>query len=270
MKVHHLNCGSMCPWASRVFPSIFPKEVACHCLLIETDAGLILVDTGLGSLDFDSTNRLGPMSHLLGISGDRNEAAINQIKKLGFSPNDVRHIIPTHLDLDHAGGIIDFPNAQIHTLAREHRAAMSRKSYKDRERYRSCHWSADTKWLIHDENYGEPWFGFNAVREIAGVPPEVLIIPLFGHTQGHFGVAVQVGSRWLLHAGDSYYDHRELTLAEQPLVGWRLFQAVVHDDHMQAMRNQRRLRELSHQNNDVDVFCAHDPTEFRRLNELAR
>ena len=41
MKVHHLNCGTMNPPAT--------ASVVCHLLLVETDSGLVLVDTGFGS-----------------------------------------------------------------------------------------------------------------------------------------------------------------------------------------------------------------------------
>ena len=40
MKVHHLNCGSMTPPAS--------PPLVCHVLLVETDGGLVLVDSGFG------------------------------------------------------------------------------------------------------------------------------------------------------------------------------------------------------------------------------
>ncbi len=255
----------MCPLGGRLFPSILPQEAGCHVLLSETTNGLVLVDTGLGTRDFDEPRRLGVMHHLLGIKGSREEAAINQIRKLGFSPKDVTHIVPTHLDLDHAGGIVDFPHAKVHTLKREHDAAMRRSSPINKQRYRPCHWTKDTNWVIQNENYGEDWFGFKAVRDIPDLPPEILLIPLFGHTEGHFGVAVQSESKWLLHAGDSYYDHRELGQAEKPILGWRLFQAVVHHDHKQAMLNQKRLRELAAQHSSqVQIFCAHDPVEWRR------
>ena len=110
----------MCPWAGRMFPTLFPAEIVCHCLLIETNNGLLLVDTGLGLLDLKNPGRLGATSRLLGVSNDCSEAAVNQIIRLGFSPSDVRHIIPTHLDLDHAGGIVDFPHAVVHTLSLEY------------------------------------------------------------------------------------------------------------------------------------------------------
>ena len=51
------------------------------------------------------------------------ETAAHQIAALGYSLDEVRHIVLTHLDLDHAGGMADFPRAQVHVLAAEHNAA---------------------------------------------------------------------------------------------------------------------------------------------------
>lgn len=49
MRVHHLNCGCMCPLGGALFDGYSRRltaSVVCHCLLIETDTnGLILVDT---------------------------------------------------------------------------------------------------------------------------------------------------------------------------------------------------------------------------------
>ena len=56
MRIHHLNCGTCCPVGGRMFDgcsdSAFGRLV-CHCLLIETDEGLVLVDTGFGMKDVD-------------------------------------------------------------------------------------------------------------------------------------------------------------------------------------------------------------------------
>ena len=38
MKVHHLNCGTM--------HNLRVTRCVCHVLLVETDNGLVLVDTG--------------------------------------------------------------------------------------------------------------------------------------------------------------------------------------------------------------------------------
>jgi glyoxylase-like metal-dependent hydrolase (beta-lactamase superfamily II) len=45
MAIHFLNCGSMRPY----FP---PVTSGITCLLVETDRGPLLVDTGLGTGDF--------------------------------------------------------------------------------------------------------------------------------------------------------------------------------------------------------------------------
>jgi glyoxylase-like metal-dependent hydrolase (beta-lactamase superfamily II) len=44
---------------------------------------------------------------------------LEQVKQLGFSPRDVRHIVLTHLDSDHAGGLENFPEAHVHVLEAE-------------------------------------------------------------------------------------------------------------------------------------------------------
>lgn len=257
----------MCP-AKRRFQSLVPAELGCHCLLIESESGLILVDTGVGVQDFNDQKRLGIMSFFLGLNPNPQQAAIEQIKQLGFSASDVRNIIPTHLDLDHAGGVVDFPGATIHTLEPEYKAAMEKKTFLNSQRYRHCHWSKDTKWSVHSESYGEDWFGFKAVRQIPGLPPEILLIPLFGHTEGHFGVAVQTSSGWILHAGDAYYDSNELTEDQKPSPALRLFQRIVHTDYELAMMNQKRVGELSRRHSkEVTVICAHDAGEFARMSK---
>lgn len=114
MRIHHLNCGTDCPWGGRLFDGksrTLIGHLVCHCLLIETEAhGLVLIDTGYGSKDVDHPHA-GPrpritrtMRALLNIRLRESETAVRQIEALGFAARDVRHIVLTHLDFDHAGG----------------------------------------------------------------------------------------------------------------------------------------------------------------------
>ena len=100
-------------------------KLVCHCLLIETDkAGLVLVDTGFGTRDVARHGRIAPFFRFLNQPQFRSEeTAVAQIRALGHDPADVRHIVVTHLDFDHAGGIEDFPNARVHLLSREKEVA---------------------------------------------------------------------------------------------------------------------------------------------------
>jgi glyoxylase-like metal-dependent hydrolase (beta-lactamase superfamily II) len=47
---------------------------------------------------------------------------------------------------------------------------------------------------LYDEG-GEDWFGFAGVRALGDANPDILIIPLQGHTPGHCGVAVRQGEQ---------------------------------------------------------------------------
>ena len=54
---------------------------------------------------------------------------MRQIQRLGFDPRDVRDIVLTHLDFDHAGGLCDFPEARVHLLGAELAGARKRTSF---------------------------------------------------------------------------------------------------------------------------------------------
>ena len=264
LKVHHLNCGSMCPLGSHLFPRFFPQEIVCHCLLIEVGQRLVLVDTGLGVQDLQNLKKLGPLTYLLNPVPDLSLTAFEQVKSLGFSPTDVTDLIPTHLDLDHAGGLRDFPHARVHIAKDELRAAQARIRFNDKNRYRPHQWSSATRWQEYDPTQGEMWNGFDCVRSLPGLPPEILLVRLPGHTPGHFGVAVKTNDRWLLHGGDAYYDHKELESREQPPLGLRIFQRIVHTDFQKALSTQRKLRALK-KDPSLEVFCSHDAVELQNL-----
>ena len=271
MRVHHLNCGCMCPLGGRLMtPEGDGKRgrLVCHCLLIETNAGLVLVDTGFGSEDVRHPYpRLSHMFvHMNGIVRDPDCTALAEIKRLGFRPEDVRHIVLTHLDFDHAGGLSDFPNATVHLTAEEVEVAERRPGAVGRARYRPWQWTNRERWKGYRVQ-GDRWFGFRAVRQLDGLPPEILLVPLRGHTLGHAGVAVQSEGRWLFNAGDSYFFRGEANRPDRKCTpGLEAYQTLMEQDRGARLANQRRVRELSLEHSDeVTVFCSHDIAEFRRL-----
>lgn len=248
----------MCPLGGRLPAFFLPPSLICNCLLIETASGLVLVDTGVGAADLRDPKRLGPMSHLLGLRGGLDDTAARQIERLGFSPGDVRHILTTHLDLDHAGGLPEFPGATVHVLARERDAALWPTGLMEHERYRACHFRHHPKWETYDPDEGETWNGFHRVRELRGLPPEILLVSLPGHSPGHAGIAVRTGAGWLLHAGDAFYERGQMSPKRAVTPGMRLFQWAVHSDRRAARRTVERLRELSLGDPAIQVLCAHD------------
>ena len=273
MRIHHLNCGTDCPFGGAFFDGRskgLTGRLVCHCLLIETEAGLVLVDTGYGLRDVDHPHRqpdpriTRTMRSLLNIKLREEETAIRQIERLGFSPADVRHILLTHLDFDHAGGLEDFPHATIHLMDAEFSAATDpRKGFVPRNRYRPAQYNEVEHWRRYSGN-GESWFGFPAVRALEGLPPEILFVSLPGHTWGHAGIAIQTGDGWFLHAGDAYFYRGEVGSPDYSCPpGLRGYQRLREVDRAARLRNQERIRELSlAHGDDIRIFCAHDPVEF--------
>jgi glyoxylase-like metal-dependent hydrolase (beta-lactamase superfamily II) len=278
MRIHHLNCISACPLGGLLLDGLsltsLRAKLVSHCMLIETSDSLVLVDTGYGLRDVAAANtRLHPWFIAL-MKPDFRESmtAVRQIEQLGFSARDVRHIVLTHLDFDHAGGLDDFPEARVHMLRAERDAALAQRSQLDRMRYRPAQWSSQVRWHVYDGLGGEAWFGFDSVRNLSGVPPEILLVPLAGHTLGHAGVAVQLGNgRWLLQAGDAYFYHAEMALGRPHCTpGLRAYQTLMEKDRGARLENQRRLRQLRHDHgSQVTITCAHDVRDFERLSGRA-
>jgi glyoxylase-like metal-dependent hydrolase (beta-lactamase superfamily II) len=167
--------------------------------------------------------------------------------------------VQTHLDLDHVGGLADFPWATVHVHAAELEDAIERPTMRARMRYRSVLWKHEPSWRPFAPA-GESWHGFETVRALEGLPEQLVAVPLPGHTRGHCGVAIESEDGWQLAAGDAYFDPREVH-APRPrcTASLRLFQLLVTADRDQRDHNQQRLRELVASRPDVQVFNAHAP-----------
>ena len=148
--VRHLNCGSM--HAPPYDPAI------SHCLLIEDRSGLTLVDTGVGLFDIRRpTERLGQqLIDIVGFKLDESETAVRQIERLGYRASDVKHVVLTHADPDHTGGLADFAHARVH-ISEEERAAVIRGHW----RYLPTHFEHGPEWVTYPPS-DRQWFGLEA------------------------------------------------------------------------------------------------------------
>lgn len=280
MKIHHMDCGTMRPFGGGLLSgSGHPFKTAglvAHCLLVETPAdGLVLVDTGLGTACVERPAATLGRAFMLATRPllDPEQTALSQVRALGHDPRDVRHIILTHLDLDHAGGLPDFPEATVHVHEPEFRAAMSPPTFAERHRYKACHWAHGAQWATYPtpgpaagSGSGDRWFGFDAVRPLRGLPDDILLVPLSGHTRGHVGIAIRADDRWLLHAGDAYFFRGEVDPVRPHCTpGLRVFQNIVQTEGRARHASQERLRGLAAEHGgEVDIISAHDPVELLR------
>jgi glyoxylase-like metal-dependent hydrolase (beta-lactamase superfamily II) len=232
----------------------------CHVLLCETENGLVLVDTGFGLKDCAVPSRIGPARFLLGPKLDPDETAARQVERLGFRTADVRHIVTTHFDIDHIGGLADFPEAQIHVTAAEVAGAMTSPNRRERFRFQPGQWAHGPRIVQHDPD-GEAWRGFAAARELDAIAPGIVLVSLPGHTRGHACVAVDAGHRWVLHCGDAFYYRGTIDGHTHVPVTVKLSESMIAADRARVRDNHARLTELyARHGPDLLIVSAHDPT----------
>ena len=265
MRIHHLNCGSLCPLSHPVLNKFAPKldvlNLVCHCLLIEGDDGLTLVDTGLGVEDVRKHERLKTnfaFNQFAKPKLDILETAFMQIIHRGFNPRDVRNIIVSHFDADHIGGIADFPEATIHVMKKEWYAAQ-RPEPIWRKRYHEILWKENKKIETYSPQ-GDLWHGLSRVQNLKGIDPSIHLVSLPGHTQGHAGVLIEDK---LFFVGDSFLQETQLD-GHTPLP-IKIYNSAIHDDPKTAEKTLQTLRDLHHESPELEIFCSHDQKQFNRF-----
>jgi len=260
--IQHLGGISMCPRLSSVVNE--RGTLVTHVLVIETKSdGLVVVDTGFGTEAVANPTLLPSIFRFVTRPRlARADTVLGQLESRGFSADDVRHVVVTHLDVDHAGGLRDFPNAVVHLHARELEAAQRRATFIDRHRYLPYQF-ADVEFAAYDDA-GDDWFGFESVGSLRGIDSDIALVPLFGHSAGHTGVAVRDGDGWLLHAGDAYFHHSEIA-SGRGTRALNAFQKIAQVDGATRITNRQRLQALAKEHGaEIEIFCAHDPIELER------
>lgn len=248
VRIRHLNCGTL-----HAPPN--PKA-SCHCLLLETAAGLALVDAGIGLADVrDPLGRIGqPIIEAAGFQFHEAQTALRQIEQLGFAAGDVRSVVLTHGDPDHAGGVADFPEAAVHA-SQEERTAIERGG----PRYLAAQFAHGPRWTTYGVST-DRWFGLEARLLDLGMSIEAYLVPLFGHTLGHCGVAIRTVDRWLLHVGDAYYLRVELTTEDHPVSALAALRAENDAMRRSSLAELRRL--ARDHAGEIELLGYHDFSEF--------
>jgi glyoxylase-like metal-dependent hydrolase (beta-lactamase superfamily II) len=163
---------------------------ALNCLLVETPAGRVLVETGIGDRLDDKTRT---------IRGYEGPWIVPALMAAGFQPESVDVVAMSHLHFDHAGGLLAtdgsraFPRATIVAQRAEWEIALGSNprlvaSYVQPELQLVRDWGA------------EGWA--DGEREIL---PGVSVVPTGGHSAGHQAIVVRgtgAGARTLAFFGD--------------------------------------------------------------------
>ncbi len=247
-EIYHLNCVKIV--------SPINDNVCGHCLLLKENDKLILVDTGIGFLDvLNPIERIGQqLIDIVGYSFDEKQTAVRQIEKLGLDPEKVTDCIISHLDNDHIGGLADFPKATVHLSAEELDNFNS-----DNPRYLKLPLAHNPTIKTYAKSDLE-WFGFEARKIFVDIETEIFLIPLFGHTLGHCGVALKAEDKWLFYVGDAYYMKIELIDEQHPVNDLAKFRA---DDNDLRIATVDKIRKLLKEHPEIEIFGYHDIEEFK-------
>lgn len=174
--------------------------------------GLALFDTGYSTRLVSETRRFPGRLHALATRSviHPQETARSQVEALGFSADDVRHIVISHFHADHISGLADFPRARFLFSRAElesvrHKRGLGRLLAafvpgllpEDFEKRASpLDWG-------RAEPLPSELAPFERGLDLAA-DGSLLAVELPGHTAGHFGLFVQEpGGSWTLLAGDA-------------------------------------------------------------------
>jgi glyoxylase-like metal-dependent hydrolase (beta-lactamase superfamily II) len=247
MTIHILN-GFTCN--ARI-----PSHWECGTieLLIETNDGLVLVDTGLGTDDYvHDSGILQLFKVITRMPLDPDQAVIRQLTGLGYKLEDVRHIILTHMHFDHCGGLPDFPRAKVHVYRKEYEAFIGKKRQFTDLAYVPRHIAHGPDWVFYEDNGGK-WFDFEAMR--LQFEPEMWLVPLLGHTRGLCGLAVKTGDGWLFQASDA------AALFNEEAPAW-LIRMVLGPHHL-------RIQQFAQTHPEVKVVTGHMWLDWFEKNKTA-
>jgi len=161
------------------------------------------------------------MMALGGHPRDLEETAARQVERLGYGPEDVRHIVLTHFHYDHAGGLPDFPRAKVHIFRDEYEAVTKPQDVYERYPYRAEHWPHGPDWVVHPLQ-GDEWFGFDCTPPVGLGSTKFCLVPLPGHTRGHSGVALRLPDGWLLHLASTHLGFGRCCARMVTKYGWRV------------------------------------------------
>lgn len=167
--------------------------------VVEHPDGHIVVDTGWSHelALLPAVKLLGRLTgHVLAITPD--DEVGPRMRAHGLRPEDVRLVIPTHMDCDHAGGIGHFPNATIIVNRPEYEYVTTNRFGKVRgQPKRWPSWFQPSLYDLRPEPYGSFPISFPVTDR-----GDVRIVPTPGHSPAHVSPVVDSDGIKLFFAGD--------------------------------------------------------------------
>jgi len=176
--------------------------------VVEHPQGLFVFDTGLNAAIATHPRRyLGWINdHLLPFRSTPGMHLSAQMRARALAPDDVTHVALSHLHYGHTGDLHAFPNARRLSTCQEWQAAHSHmrrlRGYLSQEyaalQFTLIEFSIESSTTLEDvASHG---YGLDVLGD-----GSLVLVPTFGHTDGHQSLLVFLPHGTVLLAGDAVY-----------------------------------------------------------------
>lgn len=251
-KLHALGFG--------VSKSDFLEIPIVAFLVQHPGAGAVLIDTGLHpSCAVDPKQNLGRMGTMAfpGLRMDPKDAVAEQLRARGIQPADVKVVVMTHLHIDHASAMSEFPNATFVFSIQEWDAATEQRNWQHGYRTRQFDHAFDYRTIDFEGDAAtESYATFGRSVDLFG-DGSVRLVYTPGHTHGHMSVVLRLaGEREALIAGDAIYTRHALATGHRPF--------RIEDEHLYG-RSLREIQLYAETNPDALIVPGHDMPAWREL-----
>jgi glyoxylase-like metal-dependent hydrolase (beta-lactamase superfamily II) len=219
--------------------------------LIDHPKGKILFDTGnareVATDTHDPHKHWGAIADVYVPDMPQEEYVVESLKKkVNVDPSEIKYVIMSHLHLDHAGGVGEFPNATYIVQQDELRWAYTPQFYQ-KLAYIRPDFDKPVKWfLLHgyeDDNFDI----FNDGSLVIWFTP--------GHTPGHQNLVLKLKQGTMVLTGDSCYNMEILNENLLPGLGWNSELTV------RSIQKLRWARDFL----GYSIITGHDPDTFKTL-----
>jgi glyoxylase-like metal-dependent hydrolase (beta-lactamase superfamily II) len=222
--------------------------------------GHFLIDTGFhASVAVDPKQNLGRIGALTfrGIKMEQSQAVSHQLRARGIEPGGIGLVVMTHMHIDHASAISDFPQATFLVSRGEWEAASEPRGETRGYARRQFDHAFDYRLLDFDGSQSESFTSFGRSFDVFG-DGSVRLVYTPGHTRGHLSVVLRLASREALVAGDAIYTLRTLRDSALPhrMTDEHLFRRSLREIQLYAEQTPGALIVPGH---DMAAWDALDP-----------
>jgi glyoxylase-like metal-dependent hydrolase (beta-lactamase superfamily II) len=237
-----------------------PAKVPVPSYLIRhPSAGPVLVDTGLHpSVATDGKQNFGGIGSRVGNPTlDAGKDVPAQLRDRGLDPGEIPVVVMTHLHIDHASAISEFPHSTFVTSEKEwHAAAVGPRPLLNGYRRQHFDYAFDYRTIDFDRASIDSYASFGRTFDLFG-DGSVRLAFTPGHSAGHMSVVCRLKENDFVIGGDATYTIAQLS-GDAPLPP-RPFDA--HN----FRRSLQELRLFSNQFPGATVTPGHDPDFYSRI-----